>query len=287
MLHMDIANIHSVRDSENALWDLCRPSSSIGGGSSWFGKLEATGWIQHVHSVLAAGVRCAAILSQEGVSVLVHCSDGWDRTAQICSLAEILLDPYCRTFMGFRAVIEKHWLCFGHKFDHRNGRGASKGSQLDEERSPIFGLFVDCVWCIMQQFPNEFQFKENLLLALLDQLTAGKCGTFLGNCKKEREAKGFAGKQSGCVSVWDYLAEEWGEQEFLNEAWVGGGTAREGSSGDIVLDGRGGGSFLEEEEERVGELIVSCNPKNIRLFEARWMRHDTSMVPYSKPKSYF
>jgi len=84
MLHMDIANIHSVRDSENLLWDLCRPSSSVGGGGSWLGKLDNTQWLQHVWSILGAGARCAAILSQEGVSVLVHCSDGWDRTAQIC-----------------------------------------------------------------------------------------------------------------------------------------------------------------------------------------------------------
>ena len=33
-------------------------------------------------------------------SVLVHCSDGWDRTAQLTSLAMILLDPYYRTIKG-------------------------------------------------------------------------------------------------------------------------------------------------------------------------------------------
>lgn len=33
----------------------------------------------------------------EGRPVLVHCTDGWDRTPQITALAEILLDPYYRT----------------------------------------------------------------------------------------------------------------------------------------------------------------------------------------------
>lgn len=28
--------------------------------------------------------------------MLVHCSDGWDRTAQITSLAMLLLDPFYR-----------------------------------------------------------------------------------------------------------------------------------------------------------------------------------------------
>jgi len=47
----------------------------------------------------------------EGISVLVHCSDGWDRTAQTCSLASIMLDPYYRTIEGFQVttiVIARH-----------------------------------------------------------------------------------------------------------------------------------------------------------------------------------
>ena len=52
----------------------------------------------------------------EGSSVLVHCSDGWDRTAQICSIAQLLLDPYFRTMEGFAVLIEKDWCAFGFKF---------------------------------------------------------------------------------------------------------------------------------------------------------------------------
>ena len=33
--------------------------------------------------------------------MLVHCSDGWDRTAQVCALSSLLLDPYYRTLHGF------------------------------------------------------------------------------------------------------------------------------------------------------------------------------------------
>lgn len=32
----------------------------------------------------------------EGISVLIHCSDGWDRTSQLSSLAQLCLDPYYR-----------------------------------------------------------------------------------------------------------------------------------------------------------------------------------------------
>ncbi len=33
--------------------------------------------------------------------MLVHCSDGWDRTAQTCGLASLMLDPYYRTIQGY------------------------------------------------------------------------------------------------------------------------------------------------------------------------------------------
>ena len=51
----------------------------------------------------------------------MHCSDGWDRTAQIVSLAQIMLDPYYRTIKGFEILIEKEWVYFGHGFSSRLG----------------------------------------------------------------------------------------------------------------------------------------------------------------------
>ena len=44
----------------------------------------------------AATLVCSAV-EREGRPVLVHCSDGWDRTPQIVALAKILLDPFYRT----------------------------------------------------------------------------------------------------------------------------------------------------------------------------------------------
>lgn len=48
-------------------------------------------------SLMCAAVRVVEALHDEHRSVLVHCSDGWDRTTQIVSLAKLMLDKYYRT----------------------------------------------------------------------------------------------------------------------------------------------------------------------------------------------
>ena len=69
-------------------------------------------------------------------SVLVHCSDGWDRTAQLAATAQIILDPYYRTLEGFAVLVEKDWCSFGHKFHERLG--------MDKDRNRYVHTMVHC-----------------------------------------------------------------------------------------------------------------------------------------------
>jgi myotubularin-related protein 6/7/8 len=140
----------------------------------------------------------AKALYHEGVSVLVHCSDGWDRTAQTCALASLLIDPYYRTIHGFMILIEKEWLSFGHKFTTRCGHlnGDSK------EVSPIFTQFLDAVWQVLVQFPVHFQFNELFLITIHDHLYSCQFGTFFGNNEKERKDNKFSSKT---YSLWGYI----------------------------------------------------------------------------------
>jgi hypothetical protein len=156
--YMNIANIHAARESIDTLQQLCRPGALENASSSvsWHGKVDSTGWLGHVLHILKASNFIVEAVSQR-CGVLVHCSDGWDRTSQLSSLAQMCLDPYYRTLKGFHVLIEKEWLAYGHKFSDRCSHNKQEPS---EERSPVFTLFMDCVWQIMRQYPSIFEFNE-------------------------------------------------------------------------------------------------------------------------------
>lgn len=64
---------------------------------SWLSALEGTKWLQHLSLLLKASLLVVNAVDRDSRPVLVHCSDGWDRTPQIVALSKLLLDPYYRT----------------------------------------------------------------------------------------------------------------------------------------------------------------------------------------------
>ncbi|GAB1739457.1 hypothetical protein NU219Hw_g4414t1 [Hortaea werneckii] len=99
--------------------------------------LRKSGWLGHLSNLLEGSEQVARAVGLTGSHVLVHCSDGWDRTAQVSALAQIMLDPHYRTLDGFVTLIQKDFLSFGHKFRDRNGiRGCEKWFEIENERIP-------------------------------------------------------------------------------------------------------------------------------------------------------
>jgi len=189
------------------------------GRATLFPELEATGWLHHIQQVLVAATRIAAQVAS-GVSCLVHCSDGWDRTPQITALVQMLLDPFYRTIDGFAVLVEKEWLSFGHKFTHRCGIGRAEYSEC----SPIFMQFLDCIWQISLQFPGAFEFNEDFLIDVADELYFCRCGTFLGNTERERLEQHLPDRT---LSLWTLLAPK--RAQYLNPVY----SATAGSTGAI------------------------------------------------------
>ncbi|XP_071980807.1 phosphatidylinositol-3,5-bisphosphate 3-phosphatase MTMR8 isoform X4 [Engystomops pustulosus] len=187
-----IENIHVMRGSLQKLLEVCELKSPS--MSNFLTVLENSGWLRHIKAIMDASVFLAKFSScswqavrDDNTSVLVHCSDGWDRTAQVCSLASILLDPFYRTIKGFMVLIEKEWISLGHKFSQR-----CHHLEFDpKEVSPVFTQFLECIWHLTEQFPCAFEFSEKYLLEIHDHVFSCQFGNFIGNSQKERQELKF------------------------------------------------------------------------------------------------
>ncbi|OUM65413.1 hypothetical protein PIROE2DRAFT_41713, partial [Piromyces sp. E2] len=127
--YLKIENIHVVRDSLNKLIEVSRNSNS---GFISKSDIEKTGWLKHIHTLLEGSLLIIKTIDLYNSHVLVHCSDGWDRTSQLVAISEVCLDPYYRTIEGFEVLVEKDWISFGHKFSHRCGLLAKDAANLNE-----------------------------------------------------------------------------------------------------------------------------------------------------------
>eukprot|EP00026_Physarum_polycephalum_P001559 Phypoly_transcript_01561.p1 GENE.Phypoly_transcript_01561~~Phypoly_transcript_01561.p1 ORF type:complete len:816 (+),score=145.17 Phypoly_transcript_01561:105-2552(+) len=225
---MGIPNIHVVRDSWLKLKELLCDETKKLDDYRWRTALESTGWHQYVGTVLSASCKLASAV-EGGVSVLTHCSDGWDRTSQLVALAILMLDPQYRTLQGFCMLIERQWVDFGHKFAHRHGHAAtnrnhqpnltenstSEADHSSSEVSPIFVQFLDCTWQITRQFPCSFEFNDSFLQFIADQSYSCRFGTFLANNRREQQTMCLP---ETTVSIWTYVAMQ--QEEFTNPLYT-------------------------------------------------------------------
>ncbi|XP_038564860.1 myotubularin-related protein 2 isoform X2 [Micropterus salmoides] len=210
LVFLDIHNIHVMRESLRKLKDVVYPNIE---DSHWLSNLESTHWLEHIKLILAGALRIADKVESGKTSVVVHCSDGWDRTGQLTSLAMLMLDGYYRTIRGFEVLLEKEWLSFGHRFQLRIGHGDK--NHTDADRSPVFIQFIDCVWQLTRQFPAAFEYNEYFLVTILDHLYSCLFGTFLCNSEQQRLKEEIPKRT---VSLWSYINSQL--EEFTNPLYV-------------------------------------------------------------------
>lgn len=237
-LYLGIDNIHVMRDSLNKLIEILRtgdlnkpPINKI--------ALKKTNWLKYISLLLLSTEKLVKSIVLNNSNILIHCSDGWDRTSQISSLIQVCIDPYYRTIQGFITLIEKDWISFGHRFNERSGHLSSESIFHDESNdsnnnhaslafksvsnhfkkkrhlkftSPIFHQFLDSVYQLIVQFPNKFEFNERFLRRLIYHLYSCQYGNFLYDNEYERSQNNTSQKTR---SVWDYFLSR--RHEFSNK----------------------------------------------------------------------
>ena len=191
----DLENIHMVRKSFK----------------KFLNKKDNKDWIKYISQIILTSINiCSSI--NKGNHVLIHCSDGWDRTTQVCCLIQIFLDPFYRTLNGFGILIEKEFVSFGHQFALRNG---CYNEKKENDMSPIFIQFLFCVYQLINQFPTCFEFNENLLLFLSNEIYKNKYGNFLFNCELYLNMNSA---NELTVSIWTEILEN--KYKYFNPYYV-------------------------------------------------------------------
>ena len=215
LIFCGMSNIHSVRSSYQKLMNSV--SYNTNDETTLFINITNSGWYEAIIILLKSSFQIYNSI-RENSNVLIHCSDGWDRTSQLCSMSQLLLDKYYRTLDGFICLIEKDWISFGHQFRYRSGfySPIDSPSNVSSENqfSPIFLQWLDSVYQLMSQNYTKFQFNFNLILFLAEEIYTGKYGTFLFNNDKEREE--YEGNDK-TISIWNYIKDN--EKKFINQIY--------------------------------------------------------------------
>ncbi|PAA46678.1 hypothetical protein BOX15_Mlig002021g4 [Macrostomum lignano] len=247
---LELPNLHSIRQSFLAMQQRAlAPDADFAeladaGGACLLGELEKSRWLQLVSALMGHATRLAAALVVDGRSVLVHCSDGWDRTPQLTCLTLLLSDPHYRSLAGFRTLLDREWLQFGHKFASRCGPAEPN------EWSPIFVQFLDCLHQLISQFPSEFEFTDLLLRRLATHCYSGLFGQLSCNSDAERSAVAMTTQQRW--SLWS-LFELQGVRNLFYQP------SREVLSPDIGLASLSIWSELYVQGSRMAPDSVRCD----------------------------
>ncbi|KAL4466037.1 hypothetical protein ABPG74_004274 [Tetrahymena malaccensis] len=191
---LDIHNIHKVRESYRKM-----AAAAYAGSNEFLKEVDKSDWFLHISTIIEGTRKVVSSLIEE-VNVVIHCSDGWDRTSQLICLAQMCIDPYFRTIEGFEVLIEKDWVQFGHQFCLRSGHGSKNFN--DDQRAPIFIQFLDCVYQLIQQYPLSFEFNSKFLSEIAYHYLSCRFGTFLYNSYQEQVAYNA---RSQTISLWSYL----------------------------------------------------------------------------------
>ncbi|XP_069508503.1 myotubularin-related protein 11 [Ambystoma mexicanum] len=179
----ELPGISDIQLSYLKLRSLCMNEISITASDErWLSSLEGTRWLDYVRSCLKKASDVSSLLADRCRSVVLQEPGDRDLNCLVASLVQVISDPHARTLSGFQSLVQKEWVAAGHPFLLR----MSILREVDKDQSPVFLLFLDCVWQLLQQFPTSFEFTELYLTALHGSTYQPFFSTFLFNCQWER-----------------------------------------------------------------------------------------------------
>jgi len=150
----DIENIHVMRRSYISLLDGAKSPTT----ESQKYLME---WRGHLSMILTS-VEAITKTILNGHSVVINCSDGWDRTPQLSGTTKVVIDGQYRTIEGLRRLISYEFNGFGHKFEHR------QFYQGNGEASPIFIQFLNLMFVLLKYYPKYFEYNDIFLFELAE-----------------------------------------------------------------------------------------------------------------------
>nr|XP_012315358.1 myotubularin-related protein 12 isoform X4 [Aotus nancymaae] len=175
----------------------------------WFSLLESSSWLDIIRRCLKKAIEITECMEAQNMNVLLLEENASDLCCLISSLVQLMMDPHCRTRIGFQSLIQKEWVMGGHCFLDR----CNHLRQNDKEEVPVFLLFLDCVWQLVHQHPPAFEFTETYLTVLSDSLYIPIFSTFFFNSPHQkdtnmgRDGQKTQSKPLNLLTVWDWSVQ--------------------------------------------------------------------------------
>ncbi|KAK1802280.1 hypothetical protein P4O66_021948 [Electrophorus voltai] len=177
-----LPTIHDIQAALVKLRQFCVIEPFEESEDKWLSSVESSRWMEYVRVFLKQAVEVVYVLEWKQASVILQEEEDRDLSCVVASLVQVMCDPHCRSLVGFQGLVQKEWVMAGHRFLDR----CNHLKRNDKEESPLFLLFLNCVWQLLEQHPTAFEFTEVYLSVLSDSMWLPVFSTFLFNCPQQR-----------------------------------------------------------------------------------------------------
>ncbi|XP_064849541.1 myotubularin-related protein 10-like [Oncorhynchus masou masou] len=231
-LDKNLPNIQDIQAAFVKVRQICVIEPFEESEEKWLSSMESSRWLEYVRAFLKHSAEVVYLLEGKHVSVILQEEEDRDLSCVVSSLVQLMLDPHFRSLTGFQSLVQKEWVMAGHRFLDR----CNHLKKNDKEESPLFQLFLDCVWQIINQYPAAFEFTETYLTVLSDSMWIPVFSTFLFNCPQQRTENSLDFAKSKCIPmgeekalrfppVWDWSQQFTPKDQalFNNPMYVGKG----------------------------------------------------------------